>query len=281
MTGQGIRKLKLAYGIALSALTALVGGLFVLQVWAIFFSADRSPFTYAIIGEKFLQILAPVCLWVLGVIGGAVIAKLYPDEPQPLKGYVSPRTTLYRLKGRLPLGSMSALKCEKWLKMLLWRVVVLGVVGGACVATLVAIFIILRDPAYEPLTNVEFMLSHDCIADRLVRICIFVAECVLICLIAMFTDDCILKQETKLVKEQLAENAKQGIKPQKAEKEKTLWESLLEDYPILKSKWWKQGLQIGLCVVGVALVIVGIFNGGMGDVFEKARNICTQCIGLG
>ncbi len=158
MTGQGIRKLKLAYGIALSALTALVGGLFVLQVWAIFFSADRSPFTYAIIGEKFLQILAPVCLWVLGVIGGAVIAKLYPDEPQPLKGYVSPRTTLYRLKARLPLGSMSALKCEKWLKMLLWRVVVLGVVGVACVATLVAIFIILRDPAYEPLTNVDRFL---------------------------------------------------------------------------------------------------------------------------
>ena len=270
MTGQGIRKLKLAYGIALSALTALVGGLFVLQVWAIFFSADRSPFTYAIIGEKFLQILAPVCLWVLGVIGGAVIAKLYPDEPQPLKGYVSPRTTLYRLKARLPLGSMSALKREKWLKAIVW-----SAAGIACVGALTAMFAILFDPAYEPLTSVEFMLSHDCIADRLVRICIFVAECVLTCLIAVFTDDYIVKYETKWVKEQLAENAKQGIKPQKAEKEKTLWESLLEDYPVLKSKWWKQGLQIGLCGVGVALVIVGIVNGGMGDVFEKARNICT------
>ena len=276
MTGQGIRKLKLAYGIALSALTALVGGLFVLQVWAIFFSADRSPFTYAIIGEKFLQILAPVCLWVLGVIGGAVIAKLYPDEPQPLKGYVSPRTTLYRLKARLPLGSMSALKREKWLKAIVW-----SAAGIACVGALTAMFAILFDPAYEPLTSVEFMLSHDCIADRLVRICIFVAECVLTCLIAVFTDDYIVKYETKWVKEQLAENAKKGIKPQKAEKKKTLWERLSDTYPVLKSKCWKQGLQIGLCVVGVALVIVGIVNGGMGDVFEKARNICTQCIGLG
>ena len=276
MTGQGIPKLKLAYGIALSALTALVGGLFVLQVWAIFFSADRSPFTYAIIGEKFLQILAPVCLWVLGVIGGAVIPKLYPDEPQPLKGYVSPRTTLYRLKARLPLGSMSALKREKWLKAIVW-----SAAGIACVGALTAMFAILFDPAYEPLTSAEFMLSHDCIADRLVRICIFVAECVLTCLIAVFTDDYIVKYETKWVKEQLAENAKKGIKPQKAEKRKTLWERLLDAYPVLKSKWWKQGLQIGLCGVGVALVIVGIFNGGMGDVFEKARNICTQCIGLG
>lgn len=272
MTGQGIRKLKLAYGIALSALTALVGGLFVLQVWAIFFSADRSPFTYAIIGEKFLQILAPVCLWVLGVIGGAVVDKLYPDEAQPLKGYVSPRATLYRLKARLPHseGGMSALKREKWLKAIVW-----SAAGIACVGALTATFAILFDPAYEPLTSVEFMLSNDCIADRLVRICIFVAECVLTCLIAVFTDDHIVKYETKWVKEQLAENAKQGIKPQKAEKKKTLWERLSDTYPVLKSKCWKQGLQIGLCVVGVALVIVGIVNGGMGDVFEKARNICT------
>lgn len=31
----------------------------------------------------------------------------------------------------------------------------------------------------------------------------------------------------------------------------------------------------------VALVILGIFNGGMGDVLDKAVKICTECIGLG
>lgn len=31
----------------------------------------------------------------------------------------------------------------------------------------------------------------------------------------------------------------------------------------------------------VALVILGIFNGGMADVFAKAVKICTECIGLG
>lgn len=278
MTEQGIRKLKLVYGIVLSALTVIVGGLFIWQVWAIFFSADRSPFTYAIIGEKFLQILAPVCLWVLGVIGGAVIAKLYPDEEKPLKGYISPRATLSRLKTRLPQneGGMSAMKRKKRLKIILW-----SAVGVAYFGTALTVFAILFDPAYEPLTNAEFLLSHNCVADRLVRICIYLANCILLGILAVFTDESFVKQETKLVKAQLAENAKQGIKPQKAEKKKTLWERLLEKYPVLQSKWWKQGLQIGLCVVGVTLFIVGIVNGGMGDVFEKARNICTQCIGLG
>lgn len=37
---------------------------------------------------------------------------------------------------------------------------------------------------------------------------------------------------------------------------------------------------IGL-VIAVMLVIVGIFNGSLRDVFIKAVNICTECVGLG
>lgn len=48
---------------------------------------------------------------------------------------------------------------------------------------------------------------------------------------------------------------------------------------------WKQAgvwsLRIALLTVGVFFVVAGIQNGGMADVFEKAKNICTQCIGLG
>ena len=40
-------------------------------------------------------------------------------------------------------------------------------------------------------------------------------------------------------------------------------------------------LRIGLLIFSVVLIIIGIVNGGMADVYEKAKNICTQCIGLG
>lgn len=33
--------------------------------------------------------------------------------------------------------------------------------------------------------------------------------------------------------------------------------------------------------VGVVFVVLGIFNGGMGDVLDKAVKICRECIGLG
>ncbi|MBE7080094.1 MAG: thioredoxin [Clostridiales bacterium] len=39
--------------------------------------------------------------------------------------------------------------------------------------------------------------------------------------------------------------------------------------------------RIVLAVCGAVLVVVGIFNGGMASILEKAINICTQCIGLG
>lgn len=39
--------------------------------------------------------------------------------------------------------------------------------------------------------------------------------------------------------------------------------------------------RITLLAVGLALFVLGIFNGSMSDVLAKAINICTECIGLG
>ena len=33
--------------------------------------------------------------------------------------------------------------------------------------------------------------------------------------------------------------------------------------------------------IAVALIVAGILNGGFGDVLEKAKKICMECIGLG
>lgn len=46
-------------------------------------------------------------------------------------------------------------------------------------------------------------------------------------------------------------------------------------------KWVVLGLRIALLVVAVAFIIAGSINGGAHDVFIKAINICTECIGLG
>ena len=40
-------------------------------------------------------------------------------------------------------------------------------------------------------------------------------------------------------------------------------------------------IRIAIAAVAAALILAGIFNGGMRDVFVKAINICTECSGLG
>ena len=40
-------------------------------------------------------------------------------------------------------------------------------------------------------------------------------------------------------------------------------------------------LRILLLASAAAMIIIGVLNGGMRDVFVKAVNICSECIGLG
>ena len=41
------------------------------------------------------------------------------------------------------------------------------------------------------------------------------------------------------------------------------------------------GPRLLLLILAAALILHGIINGSMHDVFVKAVNICTECIGLG
>ena len=43
----------------------------------------------------------------------------------------------------------------------------------------------------------------------------------------------------------------------------------------------KTALRAALYAVAALLLAMGILNGGLNDVFVKAANICTECIGLG
>ena len=40
-------------------------------------------------------------------------------------------------------------------------------------------------------------------------------------------------------------------------------------------------LKYAILIIGVVLIVIGVFNGGMTDVLDKAVKICTECIGLG
>lgn len=43
----------------------------------------------------------------------------------------------------------------------------------------------------------------------------------------------------------------------------------------------EQILRIVILVMAVILIILGVCNGGLDDVFAKGASICTECVGLG
>ena len=53
------------------------------------------------------------------------------------------------------------------------------------------------------------------------------------------------------------------------------------DIPLSARKPIHMAIAAVVCTISVVYLMVGIFNGGARDVFIKAVNICTECIGLG
>lgn len=43
----------------------------------------------------------------------------------------------------------------------------------------------------------------------------------------------------------------------------------------------RTALRAALLALAAALIVAGVLNGGLRDVLYKAKNICTECIGLG
>ena len=232
-----------------------------------------------IIQEKFTQIALPVWLWVGAVVVGGVLKMVCPEEEALPKAYVSVGKNLERLKSRLPQEDRGMVELNK---ESLHRAVVWGVSAAfALIATIISL-VYLLDPNYAPKLTLEFFVSHGGAAERLLRMLPWAIGALALCVLAWVYHNHSVKKETLLVKEKIAENAKKGVKLEKAAKNLSYFEKMCNKYPILKSKWWKYGFQIGLAVIGIVLVIIGICNNGVAyDVFDKAKKICTQCIGLG
>lgn len=271
MTKKTIEKIRRIYGICLAAMSIVVGILLIVQAWSIFLSGEKNPYTVASVTIHFKKISPFVWGWVAMSLISVVLSIAFPDKKEKVAAYVDVKLTFKRLQARLPKTQDGMQEVEK---QNFFQIVAWSVCAVLCVVAAVAIGWTLLETSYTPRFETEFFAGHGAVADRLVRILpwIFAALAVYAC--ALYFEERSVKKQTELVKAKFVENAKQGVQAIKKEEKSTktyFWQTK-------KFVFW---VRIGICVVGVALFVVGIFNGGMADVYEKAKNICTQCIGLG
>lgn len=270
------KKIRLIYGIGMAVLTVIVGALFILQICSIYASAPESPYTVQSISAHFNQIAIPVWIWVAALAGNIVLSFIFPEEEEKPKSQVEISIKLSRMQKRLPENAvgMSAIKQKRR-----GRVAAI-IVCAVFVAAAIAICLLhLLNPNYAPIISADFFPGGRALADRLVHSIPWIIDGFLICIVVTEFVEKSQEEELALTKTAIAESAKQGVKADKNKQEKKGFFQAIGEF--FDSEKTTAVFRILFAVAGIALVVVGIFNGGMNDMFQKAINICTQCIGLG
>ena len=266
-------RIRLIYGIALSAMLFITGILFICSCYAIYKSGS-SPFTRESIGEAFSLIAVHVYLTVASVIGGAVISIVMPDEEGKLVGLRAPAVVLKKLAEKVDLKSLDEqnkadIEKERCLRKILTYV---NIALAAIVA--IAPLFYLMNPANFPAVSGEYNAE---ISHGMLVYLAFLAPLAVYEVVYVILFDLSCKREAELCKAAIKAGGLQ------AAQDNTNACPIRRALAYLKENEGSVilGVRIALVCCAIVFIIAGTVNGGMVDVLNKAIKICTECIGLG
>ena len=256
------KKLWLIYGIVMSVLTVAAGVCFIVACVTIYKSGGEDPFTRASIAEQFERIAIPVILFIAGLLTGIVLSFIFPDEKK-WKPFPVQKMMLANLRKKAP-----ALDTSKYRK---FRTVTAIVTAALC-----AVFALIPLPYLLDAENYSTESINESIIAATLTALPFVAVGFAVCLVASWLMKKSRKDEIDFIKSELAAKRESG-----ASSDATAANATLADKKSIPSGRVLLALRIALPVVAIVFIVLGVLNGGMNDVLEKAIRICTECIGLG
>ena len=255
-------RVRLGYSIALSAILVVLGILFISSCYSIY-KSGVSPFTRESIGKAFSKIAIPTYLTIVAVIGGFVIHLAMPKDEPKLVGLRTPSVVLKTLSAKVNI-----LKERKLRKILTLAFAVLLVLEAT-----VPLFYLLN-PANFPGVSGEY--NAEILHGMLVYLA-FLSPAIVYSVVYTVLFDLSCKREIELSKAAIKVLPKGTL----AEEDSTC--PLCRAVGYLKKNEKPIILGVRIALVGCALlfIVLGVRNGGMTDVLNKAIKICTECIGLG
>ena len=259
MTEEKLRRVRRIYSYILSALVVFVGICFITSCIVIYLSGDR-PFSRESVGTQLGSILVPIVLCVLGILGSIAFTFFPLSEPK-IKGTIDHRITLARLKSRCDLGKCPSELLDKINKERKKRIIFQ--IASLCVTVIsftISLIYCLTKSNFE-----SSDINEDIARASLVILCCCIAAGAVVIAYNLFASASIAR-ELEIVKKALGVSKKEGKSEKTYIKKNTLAINIT---------------RIAITVISVVFIIIGISNGGMADVFEKATRICTECIGLG
>lgn len=292
MEKTGTEKIRRIYNIVFAVCTVAVGLLLISQVWGIFRSSPQKPYSRASVGERLIAVSPVLILWIVGLIGNTVLSAITPKTPISLKGETDSADALKKWQRRFV---HSGKEVEGVRKLRVARLLT-TIFGGVAILVLLLFGIgYLFDGNYVVKQSAEIFHHHNGAAARLISALPFLAAAILTGFIVSLACEHTRNREIERLKGAFADAMRQKklgnadaaprILREKDEAGKTLllsekWEKFTAE----KAKFFsiaRLSLRIGLFVAAVVLIVLGVRWGGMDLVFEKARSICQQCIGIG
>ena len=281
MSLKNAKRIRTVYGIILSLLLITVGLLFILSCIDIYQSGDR-PFSTESIGAHFQAIALPFYLCIIWAVGG-VLTLILPQEHIKQKGNIPPAVTLARLSKKLdmdrcPEALAKSIRLQRRLRAVFSGITAVLYLAGTVRSLLYALnknnF-----PAAEGQFNAEILRGT-------LQIVLYLAPPFLYSIVVSFIHHASRKREIVLTKEAIAQRLTSSEQGQTTDH---ATDSCSRTCPIKRaSAFFTKHKRVAITVVrcavlaiGVLFVLLGIVNGGMNDVVQKAIKICTECIGLG
>lgn len=257
----------------ISGMLVVTGILFICSCYSIYKSGS-SPFTRDSISAAFSKIAVWTYITLSLVILGAIVKIVIPRQEEKLKGGRTPRTLVEKLSQRVDVCSLEDdLKGKIEKERALRRI--LGYVRIALI-TLSAVLplIYLLNPANFPAESGKY--NAEILHGMLVYLA-FLAPLFIYETVYVIATDLSFTREYALLKDAISIR---GI-ANAADEIPTCPICRAIGYIKRNEKPIVLGLRIALVGCAAVLIAVGIINGGMADVLNKAIKICTECIGLG
>lgn len=265
MSEKTCKKIRLIYGIFLSALLIVTGILLILSCVSIYKNGGDRPFTEQSISEAFNKIRAVIFITLGSVAAGLILDLCLKKSNGKKRNEINKKMILARLEKKADLSLLDEEKANKIKSLKNLRIAYLAAFSSISIALTIPTAIHVLNFANYSLQSYNASVK---------AMCIWIIPCFLIiaALSVIFTiiDGSITDLQISLLKQAIASGA---TKTSTVAEEKSSFDKLAS-LLILCAR-------IIIPVVAIFFIIEGITQGGASEVLRKAINICTECIGLG
>ncbi len=259
------------FPLTLSIAIILTGILYIIAVCHLYFTGGNQPFSRERVGEYLLWLAVPSAITVIMIVIGSVLRRI-AGKDRFTSMYQGTATAAFRMKSRLknlshgfdynnaPDSIKARIENQKAIKnKFLWTAIAITGVS------LIPSFLILLDFDRYTIPN----LNGDIASAAAVILGGAILSLIAWSAYAVVKSNAV-EEELFAIKDAVRENPALYKNIPKDDKS-----SILESGKIISV------LRIVILLLAAALIVLGVFNGGMSDVLAKAVKICTECIGLG